>query len=196
MAIGALHAPHLSRTRISPFHRFLAGCTLSTSLRSAPPPSTAICRATGALHALHLIRTRFSPSHRYQSSSRCGARPLPLSDMHIPLQPLESGYKYVSCSHPLKCASLFSTTNSPATGALPTIFLSLTFICFFQPLEIRLQVHCELSNSLTRVSLFHCWLFGYWCVSRSLPLSGAFLCFPLLANRLQVYCPHCLSATQ
>ena len=108
-ATGALHALHLSLTRIPSFHhyRFNYRCVArSPPLRRASPPfhrhlsayrcvprspslgrasllSIAICLATGALHALHLSRTRISPFHRHLSAYRYVACSLPLSDIHL-----------------------------------------------------------------------------------------------------------------
>ena len=184
-----------SRTRISPFYRYLSGYKYVA--RSLPHErafllSTAICPSTGALLALCLCDAHLSfPLLSVLLQVRCSlsASPTRISPFCRNL----SSYRCVPRSLRLRRASLLSTAICPATGALPVLYLSDAHLpfqllasypatgalpalylsdvhLFFPPPSVLLQVHCTLSTSPMRISPFHRYLSCYRCIARSLPL--------------------------
>ena len=130
--------------------------------------------------AAHLVFVKPIIHHRTVTGHFPKIRPaskwpaLPLSRAFLICIAKCSGSSYIACIRSVYaiagnsgycCASPFHTASYPATGALPTLYLSPT-----------------------RFSHSHRLLSGYICVACSLPLSDALLPFTPLAIRLQVRC--------
>ena len=125
----------------------------SLALRRASLLSTAICPATGALPVLYISDVHLSlPPLSVRLQVRCSlsASPTRIS----PFQCSLSGYRCVARSPPLRRASPLSTASCRATGSLLAPCLSDVHISF-PVLSLRLQVHCPLSTSMTRLSPSH-----------------------------------------
>ena len=101
-------------------------CPLCTSLQSASPLSTIRNPATGSLPALYLTPSRVSLLKRSQNSYPRVACSPPLSNTHLPFQPLAIQLQVRhALSISLRRASPFSQPLSyPATGPLPVLCLS------------------------------------------------------------------------
>ena len=145
-----------SMTCISPFHRYLSSYRFvarSLPLQRASVLSTAICPATGALPVIYISDAHLSftpPSVLLQVRCSFSASPTRISPFHCSL----SSYRCVARSPPLQRASPLSTASCRATGSLLALCLSDAHLSI-PALSLRLQVHCPLSTSMTRISRFH-----------------------------------------
>ena len=126
-------------------------CSLALGLASLL--STAVCLATSALLTLGLSNAHFSfpwLSIRLQVCCSLSTSPTRIS----PFRRYLSCYRYISCSLPLRRASLLSAATCPAIGALLALCLSDAHLSFL-PLFVRLQVHCLFFTSLMPISPSH-----------------------------------------
>ena len=139
---------------------------LSTSFQRASPISTACNMAAGALPALYIIPMRDSYFNSLKYDYRFVTGSLPRSNARLLFQMLAMRLQVrFWLSTLFQCASPISTACNTATGALPALYLVLTRLSHFNPLQ-----------------------YGDRYVTSSLPRSDAHLPFQLLAIWLQVRC--------